>query len=104
MTEDKVNHPHHYEWLKELAGVEPIDICRHFGFAVGNALKYILRKGKKDGDMTDREKRIEDLRKAIFYLNDEINRLTQQDNGKIKSENPTPRDGGDDNGRGQDSR
>ncbi len=69
---DMVNHPSHYAWLKDLCGVEPIDICRHFDFAVGNALKYLMRKGKKDGDMTDKEKRLEDLRKAVFYLNDEI--------------------------------
>lgn len=67
-----VNHPSHYTWLKTLCGVEPIDICRQFDFNVGNALKYIMRKGKKDGDMTDKEKRIQDLQKAVFYLNDEI--------------------------------
>lgn len=80
--EDMVNHPQHYEWLKDLCGVEPIDICRHFDFAVGNALKYLLRKGKKDGSMTDREKRIQDLQKAVFYINDEIKRLKQNDNDK----------------------
>ncbi len=69
---DMVNHPSHYAWLKDLCGVEPIDICRQFDFNVGNALKYLMRKGKKDGDMTDKEKRLEDLRKAVFYLNDEI--------------------------------
>ena len=69
---DMVNHPSHYTWLKTLCGVEPIDICRQFDFNVGNALKYIMRKGKKDGDMTDNEKRIQDLQKAVFYLNDEI--------------------------------
>lgn len=78
-NEDMVNHPQHYEWLKGLCGVEPIDICRHFDFAVGNALKYLLRKGKKDGSMTDREKRIQDLQKAMFYINDEIKRLKQND-------------------------
>ena len=28
-----------------------------------------------DGDKTEEEKRIEDLRKAIFYINDEIERI-----------------------------
>ncbi len=73
-----VNHPSHYTWLKDVCGIEPIDLCRHFDFAVGNALKYILRKGKKDGDMTDKEKRIEDLKKAVFYLNDAIKQLSEQ--------------------------
>ena len=73
--EDLINAPSHYTWLKELCGIEPIDLCRHFDFAVGNALKYILRKGKKDGGMTDKEKRIQDLEKAVYYLKDEIKQL-----------------------------
>ena len=72
---EQVNHPYHYEWLKDLCGVEPIEICRHFDFSIGNALKYLMRKGKADGDKTEEEKRIEDLRKAIFYINDEIKRI-----------------------------
>ena len=76
---EQVNHPSHYAWLKDLCGVEPIDICRHFDFAVGNALKYLLRKDKVDGDKTKTEKRVEDLRKAIFYIEDEIKLL---ENGK----------------------
>lgn len=72
---NNVEHPSHYYWLKKLCGVEPIDICRHFDFAVGNALKYLMRKGKVDGDKTEEEKRIEDLKKAIFYIKDEIRML-----------------------------
>ena len=26
---DNVNHPSHYTWLKDLCGIEPIDICKH---------------------------------------------------------------------------
>ncbi len=74
MTE-QVLHPSHYAWLKDLCGVEPIDICRHFDFAIGNALKYLMRKGKIDGNKTEKEKRIEDLKKAMFYIQDEIKRL-----------------------------
>lgn len=72
---EQVSHPSHYAWLKDLCGVEPIEICRHFDFSIGNALKYLMRKGKADGDKTEEEKRIEDLRKAIFYINDEIKRI-----------------------------
>jgi len=75
---DQVNHPFHYSWLKDLCGVEPLDICRHFDFAIGNALKYLMRKGKIDGDKSEKEKRIEDLRKAVFYIQDEI-KLLQND-------------------------
>ena len=73
--EEQVSHPSHYAWLKDLCGVEPLDICRHLDFNTGNAIKYLLRKDKVDGNKTKTEKRIEDLRKAIFYINDEINKL-----------------------------
>ena len=46
--EDKVNHPSHYIWLKQLCGVEVIDITRHMDFDLGNAIKYILRCGHKE--------------------------------------------------------
>lgn len=72
---EQVSHPSHYAWLKDLCGVEPLDICRHLDFNTGNAIKYLLRKDKVDGNKTKTEKRIEDLRKAIFYINDEINKL-----------------------------
>lgn len=76
--EDNVNHPSHYTWLKDKCGVEVIDITRHFDFDIGNALKYIFRAGHKgDTSLTNREKEIEDLKKAIFYLNDKISLLSQ---------------------------
>ena len=74
-SNNSVEHPVHYAWLNDLCGVEPIEICRHFDFSIGNALKYLMRKGKADCDKTEEEKRIEDLRKAIFYINDEIKRI-----------------------------
>ena len=71
--EDKVNSPSHYSWLKKLAGVEVIDITRHLDFDLGNAVKYILRAGHKSEEgYDDKAKTIEDLRKAIFYINDKI--------------------------------
>lgn len=72
---EQVSHPSHYAWLKDLCGVEPLDICRHLDFNTGNAIKYLLRKGKVDGNKTKTEKRIEDLRKAVFYIQDEIKLL-----------------------------
>jgi hypothetical protein len=63
-TDDAVNNPKHY--TSHPSGVECLDVTRHFSFNLGNAMKYIWRCDlKKDA--------IEDLRKAIFYLNDEIN-------------------------------
>ena len=74
-TVEQVSHPSHYAWLKDLCGVEPLDICRHLDFNTGNAIKYLLRKDKVDGNKTKTEKRIEDLRKAVFYIQDEIKSL-----------------------------
>ena len=80
---DNVNHPSHYTWLKELCGIEVIDITRHMNFCLGNAAKYILRAGhKKDASLTDTDKQIEDLNKAIWYIQDEIKRITEFNNKK----------------------
>ena len=79
--EDKVNSPSHYNWLKKLAGVEVIDITRHLDFDLGNAVKYILRAGRKTEEGYDnRSKTIEDLKKAIFYINDKIKTLEDETN------------------------
>ena len=70
---DAVNHPSHYTWLKEKCGIEVIDITRHMDFCLGNAIKYILRAGhKQDASLSNNQKEIEDLKKAIFYINDRI--------------------------------
>lgn len=78
-SDDKVNHPSHYTWLKELCGIEVIDITRHLDFNLGNAIKYILRCGHKEElGYSNKEKTIEDLRKAVFYINDKIEMLKRQ--------------------------
>ena len=78
-SNDRVNHPSHYTWLKDLCGIEVIDITRHMDFNLGNSIKYILRSGhKKEEGYTDKQKTIEDLKKAVWYLNDEINTLEKQ--------------------------
>ena len=68
ITVDQVNHPRHY--TTHPSGIEAIEITRHMGFNLGNAIKYIWRAGIKD-----EKKTIQDLEKAIFYIKDEINRL-----------------------------
>ena len=65
---DQVNHPTHY--TSDPSGVEAIEITRHRNFNIGNAFKYLWRAGIKNEDT-----HIEDLKKAIFYIQDEINRL-----------------------------
>tara|TARA_R110002126_G_scaffold76927_2_gene192012 strand:+ start:675 stop:923 length:249 start_codon:yes stop_codon:yes gene_type:complete len=60
---DLINHPSHYT----SGGIETIDFieAKEFGYHLGNAIKYISRAGKK-GDA------LQDLQKAIWYLNREI--------------------------------
>lgn len=73
LRKEKVSYPDHYAWLREVCGIEPIDIRRHLNFNLGNAQKYILRAGRKsEMGFADTEKKMEDLRKAISYLQDEI--------------------------------
>lgn len=68
---DNVNHPEHY--TSHPSGIECIEITRHYPFSVGNAIKYLWRAGlKKDASLTNNQKEIEDLKKAIFYINDRI--------------------------------
>lgn len=67
--EDNVDHPKHYR--AHPSGVECITITEHMNFNLGNAVKYIWRAGEK-GDA------IEDLRKAAWYVNREIERLSKR--------------------------
>ena len=68
VTRDNVNHPDHYNHGK----IEVVDFIedQHLGFHLGNAVKYISRAGRKDPART-----VEDLRKAAWYLNRQIERL-----------------------------
>lgn len=68
MVKDMVNQPKHY--TSDPSGVECIQIVRHRNYNIGNAFKYLWRAGLKNEN-----KHIEDLRKAIYYIQDEINRL-----------------------------
>lgn len=75
-SNNRVEHPKHYSYLKELCGIEVIDITRHLDFCTGNAVKYLLRAGhKEEQGYSEIQKEIEDLKKAIFYINDRINQL-----------------------------
>lgn len=74
IKEDLVNHPKHY--TSHPSGIECIDITRHYCFDIGNAIKYLWRAGLKvDTGLTDKQKEIEDLEKAIWYIKDRINQL-----------------------------
>ena len=66
--EDLVNNPSHYN--SDPSGVKCIEITRHRNNNIGNVIKYVWRNGLKDGNSD-----IQDLEKAAWYLNDEIQRL-----------------------------
>ena len=59
---DMIDHPEHYNWHPEC---ECFKVAKHFSFFLGNAIKYIWRCNHKGS-------KVEDLRKAIRYLEEEI--------------------------------
>ena len=60
---DPVSHPAHYTAFD----AEVIDITRQLSFNRGNVVKYAARAGLKDSETL-----LQDLKKAKFYLEDEI--------------------------------
>jgi CBS domain-containing protein len=65
---EHVNHPAHYQ---RKDGIECIDIIRHYVCDIANAIKYLWRAGlKPEMGMEDAEKEIEDLKKALWYIED----------------------------------
>lgn len=66
---DPIQHPSHY--TQHPSGVECIEITEHFNFNLGNAIKYIWRAGLKSSNA------VEDLQKAAWYIQREIQRLTK---------------------------
>ena len=74
-----IDHPVHYN--SHPSGVECIDIAEHHNFNVGNAIKYIWRAGlKKEQGLSDLEKELEDIDKAIWYLTRHRNNLDNKIN------------------------
>lgn len=63
-----VHNPEHYN--EHPSGVECIDIVEGFNFNLGNVIKYIWRVGLKPNRLP-----LEDLKKARWYLDREINRM-----------------------------
>lgn len=64
---DPINSPSHYTRYK---GLEVIQLTEQMNFNRGNAVKYISRAGHKDSSTE-----IEDLEKAKWYIQREIERL-----------------------------
>lgn len=71
MIDDNVKHPSHYTDGK----IEVIEFIedKQLSYHRGNAIKYICRAGKKDAS-----KEIEDLQKAIWYINREIKNIKRR--------------------------
>lgn len=76
---DIINHPSHYTDGK----IEVIDFIedKQLNFHRGNAIKYIARAGKKN-----KETEIEDLKKADWYINREIQRLEKLKKSKDRKQ------------------
>jgi hypothetical protein len=76
--DDMVNHPPHYKagnahCSKCGHSIECIDVTRHMNFNLGNAIKYIWRAEHKGAF-------IEDLKKAVWYINDAIHQVESEAN------------------------
>jgi hypothetical protein len=71
---EMVNHPDHYQFGKnnEYEAIKVIEVW-NLDFHLGNTVKYISRAGKKDPN-----KVIEDLKKALFYLDRKIKNLENE--------------------------
>ena len=70
---DNVNHPEHY--TSHPSGIECIQITECHNFCIGNAIKYLWRSGlKEDAGKSGDEKMIEDMEKAVWYINRENNK------------------------------
>lgn len=84
----RINHPEYYN--DHPSGVECIDIARHYCFSIGNAIKYLWRAGlKTEKGLTSVEKELEDLEKAIWYINDRIKTLKKGYSGPSSNKNGT---------------
>lgn len=71
MKNDPVNNPKHY--TNHQSGIQCIEITRHMNFNLGNAIKYLWRSGQKDQNPA-----VQDLEKAVFYIQDEIARIKKE--------------------------
>jgi len=66
----KIN-PQHYR--SHPSGIECIDVIEHLSFNSGTAIKYLWRAGLKPGEET-----LDDLKKALWYVNREILRVSKE--------------------------
>tara|TARA_Y100001937_G_C6924744_1_gene243329 strand:+ start:23 stop:253 length:231 start_codon:yes stop_codon:yes gene_type:complete len=67
-SNEMVNHPNHYGGEENIYEAIKVIEAWDLGFNLGNSIKYISRAGKKNN-------KLEDLEKASWYINREINKL-----------------------------
>lgn len=72
---DTVNHPSHYGGEDNPYEAIKVIEAWELGFCLGNAVKYITRAGKKGPRQHKNRNKLEDLRKAAWYLDREITNL-----------------------------
>jgi hypothetical protein len=77
VVSDPVNHPPHYTQGEAKCAacghsIECIDVAEHHGFTIGNAIKYLWRYRHKGSPL-------QDLRKAVWYIEREIQRRERED-------------------------
>ena len=73
---DRIN-PSYYK--QHPSGVECIDITKHYDFCIGNTIKYLWRCGlKQEEGISNKDKEIEDLKKALWYLQKKIEQLEKK--------------------------
>lgn len=70
---DPVHKPRHYR--SHPSGMECIQVTEHMNFCLGNAMKYLWRADLKGG--------VEDLEKAAWYINREIDRRKKVQNSTV---------------------
>lgn len=76
-SESRVEHPNYYKLSN---GIEVLDVIRDLPFNIGNVVKYVIRAGKKkEAGLSDKQKQLEDLKKAKFYIEDAIKQLNKED-------------------------
>jgi len=72
-NKEMVNHPNHYQFGNDKT-YEVVNVCEAWGLDkdayIFNVVKYVARAGKKDTD-----KELQDMKKALWYLNRKIERL-----------------------------
>lgn len=81
---ERVDHPDYYNLEDgpyiyvngKKYNIECIDVIRNMPTWKGNVIKYLWRCGEKHEEgLSDKDKELEDMKKALWYLQDKINEV-----------------------------